>query len=415
MASNGECSEATQVLLIDPQTLPVLLRTDTEDNAGDISVDLLQQALQGTSAMDDGEDVASTEQVSLNALSNDNNDVVAIYQGEEVQTIKISFAEAESLGLHFTNDIFPVSMRSDSLVGGMKVNSVGGHLTSNSNDTSHTIPLSSASLLQSMSCANIPAEGRIIDEEGNIVETSEPLQILPSSLTALLEEGMGQSLSIIPQYELDGTVTYAVKLKDQNDTISGTDYNVLEPDSSAKTGLDIEEELKNASLKHNILQSADAIRLSSSINLNEASSTSSSIQVPVSTFEALSKQMLLPVSNTSIPISVTLSMPTETAVPSPSSCLSSNHLPSASAGRFFHIVSDRSSFGINNTISSNATAAPLSSLATQSTISANQQHPQLINPSSAILNVQNSAPLTLLSQNKCVSQSGLRQQVLGTK
>ena len=412
MASNAECSEATQVLLIDPQTLPVLLRSDAEVNAGNISVDLLQQALQGTSAMDDV-DGASTEEVNLNSLSSENNDVVAIYQGEEGQTIKISLADAESLGLHFNNDGFPVSLSSEALVGGMELTSVCDHLTSTRNETGHSAPLTNASLLQTMTCSSVPAEGRMIDEEGNIIETSEPLQVLPSSLTALLEEGMGQSISIIPQYELDGTVTYAVKLKDQNEPVTGTDYNIREPDTSAKTGFDIEEELKNSNLKETTLQAPDSIRLSTSMNLNEQNSSSSTIQVPVTTLEALTKQMLLPVSNSSIPISVTLSMPTETSVPSPSGNISSNNLTSASNGRFFHLVSDRGSVGIN-TMSSDSSAASLGAIIPQP-IPAQQQHPHVIGPSSAIFNVHNSSPVTLLSQNKFMGQQGLRQQLMGTK
>lgn len=383
MAAGNECAEATRVLLVDPQSLPVLLQNDSEGDAGNISVDLLQQALQGTSAIDDGDDEESGEEVSLDALAGGNNDVVAIYQGEEGQThtIKISLAEAQSLGLQFDTDNYPLSLSNGSLLSGVKV--VNDQLSDN------TGGLNNSSLLQSVACSNVAGDGRIIDEEGNIVQTTEGLQILPSTLSSFLDDGMNQSLSIIPQYELDGTVTYAVKLKDQNDTVLGTDYHILEPDSSAKTGLDIEEELKNSN------------------------SGASTIQVPISTLEALSKQMLLPSTSSSVPISMTLSIPTQTSVPSHSSVSSSTSLATPNPNRFFQIVTGHGSVGLNNVIT--ADPATLSTIVSQPTLSVNQQHAHLISQSTPMINVQNSPALTIVGNSGTRSQHTSRQHSLSDK
>ncbi|KAK3915011.1 Zinc finger protein 839 [Frankliniella fusca] len=396
MATENECAEATQVLLVDPQSLPVLLQGDSEGNA-DISVDLLQQALQGTSAIDDANDEESGEEVSLDALAGSNNDVVAIYQGEEGQThtIKISMAEAQSLGLQFTNDNYPLSLSNGSLLSGVKV-------VSNQLDDNNSDGISNTSLLQSVACSNVSADGRIIDEEGNIVETTASLQILPTTLSSFLDDGMNQSLSIIPQYELDGTVTYAVKLKDQNDTVLGTDYHILEPDTSAKTGLDIEEELKTSSLKQSMLRSGDSIStdsmgLAASVSLNsDTSSATSTIQVPISTLEALSKQMLLPATSSSVPISMTLSIPSQTSVPSHPPVSSSTSLATSNANRFFQIVSDHSSVGLNNVIAAD-TSVPLSTIVSQPALNVTHQH--LISQSANMMNVQSSPALTILGNH----------------
>lgn len=417
MASNSECAEATQVLLVDPQSLPVLLHGNSEGNGGDITVDLLQQALRGTSAIDDGDDDDPGEEVSLDALAGGNTDVVAIYQGEEGQThtIKISLAEAQSLGLQLSGSNFPVSLSNGSLGNSIKVGTVGDQLVNGNSGV-----LNNTNLLQSVTCSNVASDGRIIDEEGNIVETTEALQILPSTLSSFLDEGINQSLSIVPQYELDGSVTYAVKLKDPNETVLGTNYHVLEPNSSAKTGLDIEEELKNSNLKQNILHPAETITaeslgLTSSVTLNDTSnSTSSTIQVPISTLEALSKQMLLPVSSSSIPISVTLTLPTESSLPSHTANISSSNLTSPSTSRFFQIVTERCPVGLNNVIAADATPVPLGSIVSQPTLSLNQ-HPQLIAPSTSMLNVQNASTVTLLSNNRGSNHSAPRHQILSDK
>lgn len=401
MAASNECSEATQVLLVDPHSLPVLLQGDPQGNAGDISVDLLQQALQGTAGIEDGDGIESTEEVSLDTLSmsgvNNDNEVVAIYQGEggQTHTIKISMAEAQSLGLQFTNDNYTESLSNGTLVGGVK----GNHLASEQGSVNGSISLNNARLLQDVACSNVTSEGRIIDTDGNIVETTEALQILPASLSSYLEDGLNQSLSIVQQYDLDGTVTYAVKLKDQNDTVLGTDYHIMEPDSSAKTGLDIEEELKSANLKQNILQASQTIPAESigltSVTLNN---DANSIQVPISTLEALSKQILLPATSSSVPISVTLTIPTETSVPSHTPIVSTSDLSSTNANRFYQIVTNRNT-GINNVISSNG-STPLTTLVPQQTLTVNQQHSHLSSSSAALLNVQNTAAVTLLSKNR---------------
>ncbi|XP_034243908.1 uncharacterized protein LOC117646741 isoform X2 [Thrips palmi] len=401
-SASNECSEATRVLLVDPQSLPVLLQGDPQGNAGDIPVDLLQQALQGAAGIqdDDATQDESAEEVSLDALAvsgvNNDNEVVAIYQGEggQTHTIKISLAEAQSLGLQFTNDSFPESLSNGTLVEDIK----GNHLAVEQGGTNGSIALNNGGLLQGVACSNVTSEGRIIDTDGNIVETTEALQILPASLSSYLSDGLNHSLSLVQQYDLDGTVTYAVKLKDQNDTVMGTDYHILEPDSSAKTGLDIEEELKEANLKQNILQSsqtipAESIGLTASVTLNN---DSNAIQVPISTLEALSKQIILPASNSSVPISVTLAIPTETSVQSQTPIVSSSDLSSTTANKFYQIVTNR-----NNVISSGA-STPFTTLVPQQSLTVNQQHSQLAS-SAALLNVQNTAAVALLSNNRNIA------------
>lgn len=416
MASSNDCSEATRVLLVDPHSLPVLLQGDPQRNAGGISVDLLQQALQGAAGIEDETAAGneSAQEVSLDALSisgvnNDNdNEVVAIYQGEggQTHTIKISLAEAQSLGLQFTNDNYPESL-SNGTIGELK----GNHLSAEQGGTNGSISLSNAGLLQEVTCSSVAAEGRIIDTDGNIVETSEALQILPTSLSSYLEDGLNNSLSIVQQYELDGTVTYAVKLKDQNATVLGTDYHILEPDSPAKTGLDIEQEFKNGNLKQSILQASqtipsDSIGLTSSVTLN---SDSNSIQVPLSTLEALSKQILLPAPSSPVPISVTLSIPTETSVPSHTPIVSASDLSSTNANRFYQIVTNRNS-GISNVISSDA-SNPLTTLVPRQTLTVNQQ---LTSSSAALLNIQNAATVALLSNNRNICNPSTRTDKLPT-
>lgn len=412
-ASGNECSEATQVLLVDPHSLPVLLQSDPQGNAhaADIPVDLLQQALQGAAGIEDAGADDAAEEVSLDALSasrlaaaaaNDaaNSDtdsqVVAIYQGEggQTHTIKISLAEAQSLGLQFSNADFPESLDSGGLVGEIK----GNQLSTEQGGANSPISLNGASLLQQVACSNVASEGRIIDTDGNIVDTTEAIQIPLSSLSSYLDNGLNNSLSIVQQYDLDGTVTYAVKLKDQNDAVLGTDYHIMEPDSSAKTGLDIEEELKNANLKQNILHasqtvSADSIGLPSSVTLNN---DSNSIQVPISTLEALSKQILLPATSSSVPISVTLTIPTETSVSSHTPIVSSSGLSTTNPNQIYQIVTNHNS-GISSVITSDA-STPLTTLVPQQTLTVNQQHSQLSSSSAALLNVQNAAAAALLSK-----------------
>lgn len=420
MTSGNECTEAARVVLVG-QSLPVLLRgaADPEGtgtgSGGDISVDLLQQALQGASGMDAdgvGDEGESAGEVSLDALSGGNNDVVAIIHGEEGQThtIKLSLAEAQSLGLNFTGGSFPVALNDGSLVASVKVSSVEDGLTEDA-----SCALSDSSLLQNVTCSNVATEGRIIDEEGNIVETSEPLQIIQPSLSSLLDEGMSQSLSIIPQYELDGTVTYAVKLKDQSDTVLGPDYHVLEPDSSAKTGLDIEEELKSSGLKQNLLHTSGAIGLATSVALNNNSTQSSNaIQMPISTLEALSKQMLLPVSSSSVPISVTLSIPTQSTVPSNPTCVSSN-LAATSSGRFFRILTDPNSVGLNNIISTESSNISLNTMAPQQALAVAEQQAHLMTSTPTMLNVQSPPTVTFLGNKNIINQQGPMRQMITDK
>ena len=329
MALTGTDSQSAGVLLVDADTL--LLQGNNEDDSSDVTADLLHQALHGTSSVNaPGGTSEGGSEVKFDSLSENSNHVVAIFQGDsgETHTIKMTHEQLESLGLHLENKdtIGDVNSSTNSVVNNVTTPrpNPAENLMSSAGDI---LPMDQDSLLPAL--PNIVSEGRIIDEEGNIVQ-ADNMNILPTSLNSFMEQDVGQAITIVPQYGVDGSLTYAVKLDDNNDLTSSdfalTAGTMPKEQDEPKTGLDIEVEMAQVNAKRSLPSLEDAM---------------GSVAVPIS-------------SSRSVPISTAISLPTLPLTATIPRVTNSNKfvsvLPSSAStpvqNSFFRILPDRSAMNI---------------------------------------------------------------------
>ncbi|XP_046383056.1 uncharacterized protein LOC124153751 [Ischnura elegans] len=222
----------TRVLLVNGQT--VILQGNPGDNAiNEINADILQQALQEASAINDP---PVPEETPVAYPTNDapqpeqpaGDNLLAIFSGDqgETHTIRLTVEQAEALGLHFTVD--------------GEENDLGG------NDDNKTAISESSIANQQLSFDNPPqnvADGILLNNNvnaGKLTTTIQPptlttLQncenvmpepVVPSTnQSTMITGGVNPQISLIPHF-VDGTMAYTVKIGETPGSLCQTNANL---------------------------------------------------------------------------------------------------------------------------------------------------------------------------------------------
>ncbi|PSN50795.1 hypothetical protein C0J52_13922 [Blattella germanica] len=298
---DDQTSPSTRVILLHGQT--IILQGDPGDNSiNEINADLLQQALQEVSSSAEEPVEEPSDGYSAPIPESDANDnLVAIFQGDqgETHTIQLTVQQAEELGLHFSVDGDDKSIQPD----------ISDHTVDNnlyitddpnsqlvfSGDSKHNqdVDIYENDLGTTTSCVDLVQNNRTLDDKNGVLETTDEMGVLSSSVGTLIGE-QNEPITLIPQYA-GGQMTYTVKIQDEeNEGSLLQSRQFANVDSDIKVGSPIAPHQTNVGVTLNNIGSFTRGPLSVSCSASTSASSLSSIQSVPLTVSSLQQSGTLP-------------------------------------------------------------------------------------------------------------------------